>query len=93
MYFNTTNEQGESLKEAVNQAINQQERIVEFFKANKGREMTPVEVADSIFNDRTPLTSVRRAMTNASKNGLLVQTEKKKKGAYGRMNYCWKFNG
>ncbi len=93
MYFNTTNEQGESLKEALNKAMNQQDRIVEFFRSNKDRQLTPVEVADAIFDTRTPLTSIRRAMTNASKNGLLVQTDKKKKGAYGRMNYCWKFNG
>jgi len=93
MYYNTTNEQGEDLRELMNKAINQQDRIVDFFKSNKGKELTPPEVLREIFNINTPLTSVRRAITNATNQGFLVQTGNKKQGSYGRSNYCWKYRG
>ena len=93
MYFNTTNEQGESLIEAHNAAMYQQDRIVDFFKANKTLELTPCEVHSALFTSQTPLTSVRRAITDATNQAMLIQTANKKKGAYGALNYCWRYKG
>jgi DNA-binding transcriptional regulator PaaX len=36
-----------------------------------------------------PLTSVRRALTNLSKQGKLIKTDEKKKGIYGRDEFIW----
>ena len=91
MYYNTTNEQGEDLRELMNKAMTQQDRIVDFFKANQGKELTPPEVLNELFPVDTPLTSIRRAITSATNQGYLMQTGSKKKGLYGRFNYCWKY--
>lgn len=93
MYYNTTNEQGEDLRELISKAMTQQDRIIELFKANKGVELTPPEVLNEVFTIDTPLTSVRRAITTATNQGFLVQTGNKKMGSYGRVNYCWKYKG
>ena len=92
MYYNTTNEQGEDLRELMNKAMTQQKRIVELFKANKGKELTPPEVLNELFSSSTPLSSIRRAITDATNEGELIQTSSKKKGLYGVNNYCWKYN-
>ena len=91
MYYNTTNEKGEDLRQLMNKAMNQQDRIVEFFKANQGQQFTPPEVLNELFPLNTPLTSVRRAITDATNKDLLTQTSVKKKGDYGRDNYCWTY--
>ena len=91
MYYNTTNEQGEDLREAQNKAMYQQDRIVDFFKVNPTLELTPAEVPNALFTSQTPLTSARRAITSATNQFMLVQTGKKKKGSYGRLNWCWKY--
>ncbi len=93
MYYNTTNEQGEDLRELMSKAMTQQDRIIELFKANKGTELTPPEVLNEVFTLDTPLTSIRRAITTATNQGFLVQTGNKKMGSYGRSNYCWKYKG
>lgn len=44
----------------------------------------------AILSRKTPLTSVRRAMSNLTKAGLLVKTGIKIAGPYGRDEYCWR---
>jgi len=90
MYFNTLNEQGEDLRESRNKAIFQQDRVVDFLKANPRSDFTPSQVHKLLFDTNTPLTSVRRAMTTATSLGFIVQTGNKREGIYGKANFCWK---
>lgn len=91
-YFNTTNETGETLKEYEEKCRGQEAIVLEFFKSRTGFRYTPFDVLNLRFDSNTPITSVRRAITNLTKRGLLVKTEKKVKAQYGKENYLWQYN-
>jgi len=89
-YYNTNSLSGEDLLDADNTAMKQEDRIFEFFKANNDLLMTPSEVGKELFRyTGVPLTSVRRAMSNLTKQGKLIKTEETKDGLYGKPEYCW----
>lgn len=65
------------------------------FKIRPDRLLTPVEVWEHLIlihriAPNTPLTSIRRAMTNLTALGYLIKTDEKRPGEYGELNYCWK---
>jgi predicted ArsR family transcriptional regulator len=41
----------------------------------------------------SPLTSVRRSISNLTADGKLVKTERKVQGPYGRPEYVWRLAG
>jgi len=88
-YFNTTNAKGEELKGYQNKADTQDDKILSFFKSNPLDNFTPEEVWRKIFNGETPLTSVRRAITNLKNAGDLEKTKIKREGGFGRPCYCY----
>lgn len=90
-FFNTTRLEGEDLKKAVDKAVSQEEKILNYFKLLKTRELTASEVWRSVFDvDSTPLTSIRRAMTVLMSKGLLKKTDKQIEGMYGALEHKWK---
>ena len=82
MYFNTTNLSGQMLLDFENKADNQEERILAIFKASN--LLTPSQVWNAYGNKQTPITSIRRGITNLSNDGKLIKTTNKKIGMYGR---------
>lgn len=77
--FNSANEKAET----------QEQRIFELMK--KRPAMTPFEVMD-LYNfsyPEIPITSIRRAMSNLERMGLLQKTEWMKVGKYGKSNHKW----
>ena len=89
-HYNTTNESGQVLKDSKKKALTQQERILRYFKTfHFLKHETPDSVCKYVFNNRVPITSVRRAMTNLTDAGLLEKTNTKRPGRYGKDNYCW----
>ena len=89
-FHNTTKESGQTLLEFQSKAISQDERITRFFIQRKGKEYSPSQVWNMLFNQSIPITSARRSITNLTKEGILKQTKRKVKGHYGRPEYCWK---
>lgn len=88
-YYNTTNESGSDLKQYQQSALTQEDIIMSFFSRNLGR-YTPADVHEQCFGDgRTPVTSVRRAMTNLTGKGKLRKTNIKQIGPHGRRSYTW----
>ena len=64
---------------------------VESIIREKGFGLTPPEV-EEIYNklyDAIPLTSIRRALTKLTDEGVLVMTGEKRKGKYNKMNFVW----
>ena len=56
--------------------------------------MTPFDVSE-IYNklySNAPITSIRRAMTQLTKDNHLVMTEKKRNGIYNTPNHLWELN-
>jgi len=97
-FYNTTQLKNGDLDRAKKKASSQQERILAFFMSNPGRLFTPDEVWTHVFPVRdfgddsrnTPITSIRRAITNLTKAGYLEKTHQMKSGYYDKLVYCWK---
>lgn len=90
-FHNTINEK-DNLSLFETQATKQESIILDWFKRNPEEYATPFDIWDRIFGEDTPVTSVRRAMSNLSKKGLLFKTSTQKVERYGKRNYCWKLN-
>jgi len=61
-----------------------------FFKIFHDKSWTPSEVWQNCFDESTPITSVRRSITNLEKRGELEQTKEQREGFYGKPNYTWR---
>lgn len=90
-FWNTIGLGGEDLVEARRQVSKQEEIVLDIF-TTCGDLMTPYEVWERLvaIGKIYPLTSVRRAITNLTKEGMLEKTNHKVKGGYGTLNYCWR---
>ena len=95
-YFNTTNESGTTLNNNVAKAKSQEEEIIDFFKyVNSFNEFNSTPSELQMLNLKLkiyPITSIRRALTNLTKQGKLIKTDEKRIGMYGRSEYVWKLN-
>lgn len=88
-YFNTTSETGDQLNLFVKKSNSQDEKILDFFKCHKNTLFTPFDIHKRLFDNNTPIQSVRRSITTLEKTGFIQKTDIKKQGDYGRSNYCW----
>ena len=86
-YFNTNKEVGEVLKESRQKASMQESVIMEIFQ-KENKLLSPEDVHD-YYTDNTPLTSIRRAITNLTSKGKLIKTDKQKIGKYGKKISLW----
>lgn len=90
-YYNTTGAAGAVLTHYRISAASQAGKILKFFRANPGQNYTPSEVHAKLFSDATPLTSTRRAITSLTSKGALRKTHHARTGAYGRLEYAWRW--
>ena len=88
-YYNTTREKGEQLKVNWKKAESQDEIITKYFEEYD--KATPSEVWTYMIrrNSKVPITSVRRSITNLTESNVLLKTQEKRKGVYGRNEYVW----
>jgi len=88
-YFNTNKERGETLKKSNTKAKTQEEEIEKIFKVN---QKLSASEAWNIYNSdwKTPLTSIRRAITNLCNQGVLVKTDETKEGVYGKAEHIYR---
>jgi len=91
MYYNTNNETGHTLNSSRSQAKTQEEVIYYLFERNEDAYITPFEI-HGLLGTLSPITSIRRAMTNLTKDNKLVKTDVMKDGPYGKKVHCWKLN-
>lgn len=90
-FFNTTHET-EKLPEYQRQAATQNERVLRILTEAK-THLTPAEVWAKYckyYNSKTPITSIRRSMSNLTKKEKLEMVYVKKIGLFGRPNYQWR---
>jgi hypothetical protein len=87
-YYNTTGISGKELQKAILNCKTQEETILEVFRTTK-EKLTPFEVSRILIDKAWPITSIRRAMTNLTSNGKLLQTAEKVEEIYGAKNYKW----
>ena len=79
MYYNTTNEEGEDLRESWTKTATQDELILALFKENPNQSFTPNEIQHLCDTcDRNwPITSIRRTINTLTKSGNLTKTDTK----------------
>lgn len=70
----------------------QDRTILAFFEKYPTQEYTPFEVQESLRLYRTPITSIRRSMTNLTKSNHLIKTGHMAMGIYGKPNFRWRYN-
>lgn len=87
-YYNTNKEIGEQLEESRAKAESQERIIMGYFR-RRYKALFTAEDCHKWFSDHTPITSVRRALTNLTKEGLLVKTSAMKEGMYGKQIHCY----
>lgn len=94
LFHNTTCLEGSALRRREIRAGSQNSVILAYFQASMGI-FTPNEILErlvliGLIAPNTPITSIRRAMTDLTKLGYLVKTDERRPGEYGELNYCWK---
>jgi len=95
MYYNTTNENGSLLKTSLKQADNQEQLTLAVFQTYPNDNLSANDVwgfliDNESINEQTPLTSIRRAITDLTNRDRLVKTDKKVLGLAGRRTYTWR---
>ena len=88
-YYNTTSQNGQELKDYTKKAETQEELILKTFQRLK--YLTPSEAWKASGQEqKSPITSIRRAITDLTNSGALIKTEIKKDGLYGRPESVYK---
>jgi hypothetical protein len=92
-FYNTCSLTGENLVEANEKAKSQEQKILNLFLAGDGNGYTPSDVLVKTPGlNGAPITSVRRAMANLTKDLHLVKTDEMRDGIYGKPEHIWKLN-
>jgi hypothetical protein len=95
MYYNTTNEVGVQLRANLKKANNQTYLTLAVFQTYPNDYLSAHEVWTFLMDNqsidtKTPITSIRRAITDLTKQERLVKTDKRVVGSAGRKTYTWK---
>lgn len=88
-FFNTVPLTGVELEIQTEKAINHSDKVLDFFKTNKG-SFTPYEVNDALGLSPYQLSSTRRAITVLTDGGKLINTKIKKLSPMGVKNNTWR---
>ena len=88
-FYNTINAEKDELKQHEAKAETQSARILRMFSGHPERSFTPCEIQEKLWADAPLLTSVRRSISNLTRDGYLERTNTRRLGAHGAMNYTW----
>ena len=91
-YYNTTSERGQELAKKKAKAKTQEDIVTMLFlsqaKLTPSQCWSKYKIMTGKIN--TPLTSIRRAITNLTNKDVLIKTDEKMKGSYGSNEFFWK---
>ena len=95
MYYNTTREEGVQLKLNIEKAHNQKHKVLSVFQKNPTQNYCADDIIRVLterdeINTNTPLTSIRRAITDLTNDDYIVKTDKRVMGSAGRKTYTWR---
>lgn len=71
-------------------ARKQEDIVLDWFMAHPERGWTPEQVHKHVFDERVPLTSVRRAFTDLASANKLDMTMEVRVGNYGATCHVWR---
>lgn len=92
-YYNTNNESGINLQKSESKALTQEDIILAYFEKHPNEMFPAHRILASCFFDSTPLTSVRRAITNLESDGKieLMPNEYMVPGLFGKQVHVWRY--
>ena len=90
-YYNTTQETGASLTLSHQKVKSQDDAIYQYF-VSTGKALSPSMVLNEL-GLNCPITSVRRAMCNLTKEGKIFKTKETVLGMYGKKETLWMLSG
>jgi hypothetical protein len=92
-FYNTINLSGIELFDAEISAQTQEDKILIFFKNNSGNyppsKIHQILIDRKIIHPLTPITSIRRAITNLTKSGKITMTDEMSEGPLGKPEHQW----
>lgn len=91
MYYNTTRLTGQALINEILNSNGQESKVLTFFINNPNTSYAPHVVKTHVL-PLSPITSVRRALTNLTNANILIKTNTKVTGTYGKPVYTWRLN-
>ncbi len=86
-FYNTNKENVEQSADSSRKAKRQEIVIYDLFLLFD-EPLSPSMVYKAV-NEKWPITSIRRAMTNLTDNGMIVKTQETVKGVYGKNEHLW----
>ena len=90
-FYDTIGLTGPALDKAQSSAKSQEAEILRLFRSGY-IALAPSEVL-RLLNTRAPITSIRRAMTNLTTQGLLVKLDSLQPGPFGKPEHAWSLAG
>jgi len=91
-YHNTSEVSGQVLDKYERKAKTQDELIMAFIKLGVRINWTPSEIEAHVrymYDKHWPITSIRRALSNLTKRGLLQKLNTQRNGPHNRPEHCW----
>lgn len=88
-YHNTTNLDLFTVEQKKKECISQEEKVLKVFK--NAPKLSASEVYNKL-NTASPITSIRRAISNLKKQGKLLRLDEFKIGLYGSPEHYYKAN-
>lgn len=85
-FYNTNKESFDEFFESSKQAVKQEVVILKVMQ--RGEPMSPSMVY-AFLDQKWPITSIRRAMTNLTDDGKIIKTQETVKGIYGKREHLW----
>jgi len=90
-FYNTNKENSEESADSSRKAKRQEIVIYDLFLLFN-EPLSPSMVYKAL-NEKWPITSIRRAMTNLTDDGVIVKTQETVKGVYGKNEHLWSLSG
>lgn len=92
MFYNTNNETAATLQDSRSKGKRQETAVLGYYLQHPHEFVSPSQLFRAFEHKHWPITSIRRAVTDLTNEGLLVKTPKTVTGIYGKKEHCWKLN-
>ena len=76
------------IKAGRKRAAGQYDAVLAFFRNHRGLRYTRYDISRMVFDDKVPYTSVQRAISDLTKDGLLEKLEKDQVGGPSGVSLC-----
>lgn len=94
-FYNTIGATGEDLKKFNRQTETQADKILALLENYPNEEMTKHEIRNHLvrlgkIHERTPESSINRALTGLKNDGKVLKLDKLRKGEFDKQNHLWR---